>query len=51
MLNGMNVLLRSSCSNPGAVGPNRPCGSVVKTMAPALVEFLNPEPRTPNPEP
>jgi len=43
MLNGMEpILVRSSCPNPIAAGPNRACGRIAKTMAPALLHFLNP---------
>jgi hypothetical protein len=43
-----NVALRSSCPHPIAAGTNRPYGRIAKTMAPALLDFLNPE--LPNPE-
>jgi hypothetical protein len=59
-----NVPLRGSCLNPIAAFPNRPClrrpsclrrgfgrqayGGIAKTMASALLNFLNPE--LPNPE-
>ena len=39
-----NVYWRSSCQNLIVAGPNRPCGRMARTMAPALVDFLNPEP-------
>jgi hypothetical protein len=34
--------------NPIAAGPHRPYGRIAKTMAPAQLDFLNPE--LPNPE-
>jgi hypothetical protein len=48
MLNGLNGPLGSSCPNPITAGLNRGCGRIAKTMAPALLDFLNPE--LPNPE-
>jgi hypothetical protein len=43
-----NVALGSSCPNPITAGHNRGCGRIAKKMAPALLDFLNPE--LPNPE-
>ena len=37
-----------TCPNPIAAGPDRAYGRIVKTMVPALLDFLNPE--LPNPE-
>jgi len=31
-----------TCPSPIVVGPNRPYGRIAKTMAPALLDFLNP---------
>jgi hypothetical protein len=43
---GKKQLPGPACRKAGliAAGPNRPCGRMAKTMAPALVDFLNPEP-------
>jgi hypothetical protein len=43
-----NVPLGSSCPNLITADHNRACGRIAKTMAPALLDFLNPE--LPNPE-
>jgi len=40
---GFGVQERISCPNPIAADPNRQCGRLPKTMAIALVNFLNPE--------
>jgi len=37
-----------TCPNPIAAGPHRPYGRMAKTVAPALLDILNPE--IPNPE-
>jgi len=42
MVRGLNW--RRSCRRLIAAGPNRPCGRMPRTLVPALVDFLNPEP-------
>jgi hypothetical protein len=45
---GMNLVRglkwRRSCQRLIAAGFDRPCGRMPKTLVPALVAFLNPEP-------